>query len=229
MSEHDQPMSDQPTSVYDDPDLEWEYGDGASDEDAPPPRPRRKLLTPVSGGLAAIVLVAAGFIGGVQVQKHQGGSGGGGGASGARGAFAARLGAAGAGGVAATPGSGQGQAAGGGATGRSGAAGSSATVGTVANVKGSTLYVTGTDGTTVKVKTDDNSKVTRNAGAGVASVHPGDTVIVQGAKATSGTVTASSITATAKGVSAFVGLGGGAASGGSGASGVPQGFAPPAG
>ena len=74
MSEHDRPMSDQPTSVYDDPALEWEYEDGASDDDAPPPRPRRKLLTPVSGGLAAIVLVAAGFICGVQVQKHQGGS-----------------------------------------------------------------------------------------------------------------------------------------------------------
>jgi hypothetical protein len=202
-------MSDreQPTSVYDDPDLEWGY-----DDDALPPRPRRRLLTPVSGGLAAIVLLAGGFVGGVQVQKHQGdGSASGAGASGARAGFAARLGQ---GGGAAT---GAGQAAG----------GAAATVGTVANVKGSFLYVTGTDGTTVKVKTNDNSKVTRNASASVKSVHPGDTVVVQGAKAAGGTVTASSITATAKGVSAFGGLPG--AAGGGTSSGVPQGFAPPAG
>ncbi len=117
-----------------------------------------------------------------------------------------------------------------------------ATVGTVANVKGSTLYVTGTDGTTIKVRTNANSKVTRNADSSVGAVHPGDSVVVQGAKASSGTVTASSITATAKGVSAFGGLaafgGGGAQGTGSqsggaapsgGASGVPQGFAPPQG
>jgi hypothetical protein len=112
-------------------------------------------------------------------------------------------------------------------------------------VKGSTIYLTTTDGTTVKVKTNDNSKVTRNASSSAAAVHPGDTVVVQGAKASSGTVTASSITATAKGVSAFGGFGAGAPSGaaGGGTSGgtsggssgggssvqVPQGFAPPAG
>jgi hypothetical protein len=141
----------------------------------------------------------------------------------------------------AAPGAGQGQAGGGNSS------GANATVGTVANVKGSTLYVTGSDGTTVKVRTNGNSKVTRNADSSVGAVHPGDTVVVQGTKGSSGSVTATSITATAKGVSAFGGLGalaGGGAAGGSarggapgngasssggGTSGVPQGFAPPQG
>jgi hypothetical protein len=111
----------------------------------------------------------------------------------------------------------------------------------VANVKGSTLYVTGADGTTVKVKTTSASKVTRNASSTAGAVHPGDTVVVTGAKAASGTVTATAVTATAKGVSAGAFPGGGAggfgggtagASGGTGSgsgSQVPQGFAPPAG
>jgi hypothetical protein len=207
------PMSDheQPTSVYDDPDLEWydegEPGVGGTDgPDTLLPRQRRKLLTPVSSGLLAVVLIAAGFIGGVQVQKHQDGdSAGAGGPRGAGGGagFAARL------------------AQGGTA---SGSAGSAATAGTVANIKGSVLYVTSADGTTIRIKTDDNAKVTRNASSSVGAVHPGDTVVVQGTKAASGTVTATSITATAKGVSAFAGLSGAGAAGG-----VPPGFTPPGG
>ncbi|HEV7494897.1 hypothetical protein [Baekduia sp.] len=235
MSDHEQP-----TTVYDDPDME--YYDDAELADTLPVRPRRKLLTPVSGGLLAVVLMAGGFIGGVQVQKHQGG--GSGARTGLPAAFAARLAQGGAG----AAGGGQASGAGTGAARASGGAGG-ATAGTVANIKGSTLYVTSPDGTTVKVKTNDNSKVTRNAAASVGSVHPGDTVVIQGSTASSGTVTASSVTATAKGVSAggfgafFPGAaaGGGAATGttgatpGSGATGggsasqVPQGFAPPSG
>ena len=127
------------------------------------------------------MLVAGGFIGGVQVQKDQG-DGGSGRRSGRpaasrrawprrrrrrrrrRGAAAGRRGRTG--------------------------GGLRATVGTVANVKGSTLYVTDSDGTTVKVKTDEKSKVTRNAASSAGAVHPGDTVVIQGAKTTNGTVTA---------------------------------------
>jgi hypothetical protein len=236
MSDHEQP-----TTVYEDPDMGF-----YDDEDAEQPmgelptRPRRKLLTPVSGGLLAVVLVAGGFIGGVQVQKHQGSDDNGGGArNGLPAAFAARLAQGGGGtGGGATGGAGTGTARAGGGSG-------GATAGTVANVKGSTLYVTSADGTTVKVKTNDNSKVTRNASGSVGSVHPGDTVVIQGSTASSGTVIASSITATAKGVtpSGFAGAFPGAAAGGGTAgttagaapeSGgfapqVPQGFAPPSG
>jgi hypothetical protein len=222
-------MSDQhTTTTYDDPDLEWED----ADEPAPPPRrPRRRRLTPVSGALAAIALVAGGFVAGVQVQKGQDddGTGGAGGRNG--GAFAARLG----GGAQGQPGAG-GPAAAGGASG--------ATVGTVANVKGTTLYVTGADGTTVKVRTNGNSKVTRNADSSVGAVHPGDSVVIQGTRNRSGSVTATSIAATAKGLSAFGGLGAlagaagtrggdapasGASPNSAGTNGVPQGFAPPQG
>jgi hypothetical protein len=211
MSDHERP-----TTVYDDPDMGFYDDDERQPADTLPERPRRKLVTPVSGGLLAIVLVAGGFIGGVQVQQHQGnGTNNGAARNGLPAAFAARL------------------AQGGGGTGGGGSGGA-----TVANVKGSTLYVTSADGTTVKVKTNDNSKVTRNASSNVANVHPGDTVVIQGSTASSGTVTASSITATAKGVTS-AGFGGGAAATtgsapGSGAAGgsapqVPQGFAPPSG
>jgi hypothetical protein len=203
MSDHEQP-----TTVYEDPDMGFYDDDEPQPVDTLPVRPRRPLLTPVSGGLLAVMLVAGGFIGGVQVQKHQAASGGGA-RNGLPAAFAARP-----------------------------------TAGTVANIKGSTLYVTGADGTTVKVKTNDNSKITRNAAGSVAHVHPGDTVVIQGSTASSGTVTASSITATAKGVTP-AGFGGsfsgaaaaggatGAAPGSGATSGsapqVPQGFTPPSG
>ena len=226
MTEHDQP-----TAVYEDERLEWDDDEPEPDEDAVAPRPRRRLLTPATGILTAVILVAGGFVGGVEVQKRQGA--GSGAASGLPAGFAARA-----------AGQGGGGAGGAGAAGAAGAA----TVGTVANVKGSTLYVTGTDGTTVKVRTKSTSKVTRNAASSAGAVHPGDTVVVQGDKAASGTITATSITATAKGVGAG-GLGGGAfpGGGGTGAAGgtgagssagsgtgsggapVPQGFAPPAG
>ncbi|HEX5924800.1 MAG TPA: hypothetical protein VFY45_13275 [Baekduia sp.] len=230
MSDHEQP-----TTVYEDPDMGF-YDDEPQPDDTLPARSRRRLLTPVSGGLLAIVLVAGGFIGGVQVQKHQG-SDNGGARNGLPAAFAARLAAGGgqAPGAAGGPGTG---------TARSGGGSGGATAGTVANIKGSTLYVTSADGTTVKVKTNDNSKVTRNAAGSVASVHPGDTVVIQGSTGSNGTVTASSITATAKGVTpagfggAFPGAAAGAGAAGttgtapeSGGSApqVPQGFAPPSG
>jgi hypothetical protein len=223
MSDHDQ-MTQQ--HEYDNPELDWYEDEEAPGEDAVPRRPRRKLVTPVTGALAAVVLVAGGFIGGVQVQKHQGGSSSGGARAGS---FAARFG-----GGAGTTGSGSGSG--------SSSTQSSATTGTVANVKGSTIYLTTSDGTTVKIRTNDNSRVTRNASSSASNIHPGDTLVVQGARASSGTVTASSITATARGVSAFGGLaalaGGGAPAGGSapssggstsGGAQIPQGFAPPAG
>jgi hypothetical protein len=225
MSDHEQP-----TTVYDDPDMGFYDDDAAQPADALPVRPRRKLLTPVSSGLLAVVLVVGGFIGGVQVQKHQGD--GPGARSGLPAAFAARM-AQGGGGPAGGPGT---TATGAGTgTARAGGGSGGATAGTVANIKGSTLYVTSADGTTVKVKTNDNSEVTRNASSSVGSVHPGDTVVIQGSTASSGTVTASSITATAKGVTpsgfggAFPGATPEAGSSSGAAPQVPQGFEPPSG
>ena len=134
-----------------------------------PRRPRRKLVTPLTATLAAVLIAALGFIGGVQVQKSSADAPSGGGGGFARG-----------GGFSPTGGS------------------SDATVGTVANVDGKTLYVTDSSGATIRVKTTSNSKIARTAVAKVGAVHPGDTVVVQGAKASSGTVKATSVTATAK-------------------------------
>jgi hypothetical protein len=154
------------------------------DGDALPRRPRRRLLTPVTGGLAAIIVAAAGFAGGVQLEKAQASTGttaaapAGPAAGGPRAGFGGFGGAAGAG-------------AGG------GAASGSAVTGTVSYEKGNTLYVKGADGTTVKVTVANGAKVTRTASTDASNVHPGDTVVVQGSKGKSGTVTASTVTATA--------------------------------
>jgi hypothetical protein len=144
-----------------------------------PRRPRRKLATPLTATLAAVLIAALGFIGGVQVQKSSADS-----SSSPRAAGFTR------GGGGFTPG-GAGAAGGGGGS-------SDATVGTVADVNGKTLYVTDSSGATIRVKTTSNSKIARTAVAKVGEVHPGDTVIVQGTKSSSGTVTATSVTATAK-------------------------------
>jgi hypothetical protein len=166
---------------------EEEAWDGAGEDEELPARPRRRLVTPVTLGLTAVVIAAGGFIGGVEVQKHQGGSSStGGAASGLPAGFAARLGGGGARGGT--------TAQGGAATGAAG----DFTTGSVANKHGSTLYVTDSSGDTIRVKTNSSSKVTRTAAASANGVYPGDTVIVTGTKHSDGTITASSIRATSK-------------------------------
>ena len=178
---------------------DWEP---ATQERDLPPRRRRRLVTPVSAALTAVLIAAVGFIGGVEVQKGQAdNSGAAGSAGGGRAALAA--GASGAGAAA---------GARGGFPARGGAQGN-ATVGSVANKHGSTLYVKDSDGNTVRVKTTSHSKINRTATASVGAIHPGDTVIVQGTKSAGGTITATQINATsssaAGGLGGFFGGGGG--------------------
>jgi Domain of unknown function (DUF5666) len=205
----------------DDVDANEDDWDPVASESTLPPRRRRRLVTPASAVLAAVLIAALGFIGGVEVQKGRaddGGSGGGA-ALGAGGA-----GAAGAAGVAG--------GARGGFAGRGGTQGN-ATIGSVANKRGSTLYVKDSDGNTVRVKTTSHSKINRTATASAGAIHPGDTVIVQGTKSSSGTITATQINATSSSAaSGLAGLfgggfggagrgGGGAGGGGGGAQGAP--------
>jgi hypothetical protein len=165
-----------------------------SDPDSIPLRPRRRAVTPVRVVLLGVLLVAVGFIGGVEVQKRQGGTSSGASPAG----FAQRFGGGGA------------------AAGRNtGASPGGATAGQVASVDGKTLYVTESGGTTVKVRTTSSTKVTRTAVSHVRAVHPGDTVVVQGSTSSSGTVKAARVTATASNASSgllggFGGFGGGA-------------------
>jgi hypothetical protein len=80
----------------------------------------------------------------------------------------------------------------------------------VTEVKGSTLYVTNASGNLVVVTLTPATTVTRNAKSTVSALEPGDTVVVQGTKSSNGTVTATSLSDTAQGVTAgFGGFGGG--------------------
>jgi hypothetical protein len=158
--------------------------DDDGDDDVIPPRPRGRLLRPVPLALIAVVIAAAGFLGGVEAQKGSasgsasGGFPGGGNVP----SFAKR--------AAATTSE---AAAGGGSE--------AATSGTVTSVEGHTIYVKEADGTTVAVKVGDGATVTRDSNVSAKKVHPGDTVTVEGSKHGS-TVRASSVAATESGVEA---------------------------
>jgi len=193
-------MTDHDTTADYDLDDDWD-----ADEEPLPKRPRRRLVTPISATLAGALVAALGFIGGVEVQKGQDDGSTGNGANAA--AFASAGGRGGGRG---------GPQFGGGPGGAQG----NATIGSVANKKGWTLYVKDSDGNLVRVKTTSHSKIDRTASTSAGAIHPGDTVIVQGQTASSGTVTASSVIATASnatsGLGAFFrGAGGGGGTGGS--------------
>jgi hypothetical protein len=107
-----------------------------------------------------------------------------------------------------------GGAAAGGAAGAAGGAGAGAatsdvTSGTVTDIIGNTLYVTNSSGNLVKVTVSSTTTVDRNAASTLSGLKPGDTVTVQGPTAKNGSVTAASISATAKGVTVTGGGGGG--------------------
>jgi hypothetical protein len=180
-----------------------------------PPRPRRHLVTPLNLALLAVLLVAGGFIAGVLVEKGKSSSQS---AAVGGGAAAARRAVAGGGAAAA----GGGAAAAGDAT-AAGRAPANATVGTVSTIDGHSLFVSDAQGNTIKVRVASGAKVSKTAATSVAAIHPGDTVIVQGAKASDGSVTANSVRATAAGLGGgggFAGLfggGGGGAAAGQGA------------
>ena len=105
-----------------------------------------------------------------------------------------------------------------------GPGGDGATVGEVASVDGSTIYVEDSSGNTVRVRAGKKADISRNAVADADAIHPGDTVIVQGRTADSGTVVATSVVATASNVDSAAGLlGFGGARGGTPPSGAPGG------
>jgi hypothetical protein len=177
-----------------DDDFDGRRNDGWDDDDgdAIPPRPRGRLLRPLPLILIAVVIAAAGFLGGVLAQK--GSESGSGGAAAGFPSFAAN-GAPEAGGSEGAPTAGGAEAAGLPSFGGSEAAAS----GTVSSVEGQTIYVKESDGTTVAVKIGDGATVTRDSNVSTKKIHPGDTVTVEGSKHGS-TVRASSISATESGV-----------------------------
>jgi hypothetical protein len=169
-----------------------QFEDAPFQEDEIPPRPRRRLATRWTVATSVVTLLALGFIGGVLVQRGR--------------QPAAAAGPQAALGVGARAGAGPGAA---GAPAADGG-GAAPVAGKVSSVDGRTLYVTTSQGTTVKVRPGSSVKVTRTAKSGVRAVHPGDSVVITGSTRANGTVTAAQITATANGVTpgGFGGFGG---------------------
>ena len=155
-------------------------------------RPRAKLpsLTLV---LAAIVVASAGFLGGALVGKHYGTSSTGNLAAAFRGLAAARAGAS----SSASPGTGSRSGFPGGGGGLFGSG--NATIGSIKLIDGSTIYVQTTAGDIVQVATSAATKVTVSSTVPVKDLKPGETVIVEGSKNSSGAVAATSISQTSLG------------------------------
>lgn len=182
-----------------------------------PPRPRRRLLTPLPLALAGVLLIACGFVAGVLVEKGQTSSSGG---SGTPAALSSRLAGLRSASTSGSSARGSGGGAAGGFASRFGAGGG-ATVGEVAYVHGSTLYVTNAEGNTVKVSTSEASAVSRTVKSSVKQVHPGETVTVIGEATSGGAILARSISVgSGSGLGALLGAGasGGSRAGGSGTS-----------
>jgi hypothetical protein len=157
-----------------------------------PPRPRRRLWTPATGLLLAVLLGAGGFLAGVELEKSRvsGGtvslaSAGGGAAARARAATGTGAGRFGAGGAFA--------AAAGRFGGTGAGVGGNSSFGTISSVSGHILYLTDTSGNTVKVRLSSATSLTKNQSVSSASIRPGDSVIVQGLKGSDGTITATSL------------------------------------
>ncbi|GAA0844046.1 hypothetical protein ACFQVD_35365 [Streptosporangium amethystogenes subsp. fukuiense] len=162
-------------------------GDLDSELAARPPR-RLSTLTLVLG---AGVMLVAGVIVGIQAQKTMGVTSGPVGAPGA----VTRQGA-GPGGSAGYGGFGNGQQGGQGAgqgPGQGGGGRGGMTVGTVQRVEGEKVYLQTTDGSVVTVNTTDETSVRLTKEGKVADLKPGGTVVVQGARAEDGSVSATVI------------------------------------
>jgi hypothetical protein len=145
--------------------------------------------------LGALVLIVGGFLGGIQAQKHWGTTTTA--ATGRAGGF----GGAGAGGYPNfAGGTGRGQFAGGtgNAAAGTGTPAAAGTTGTVKLVDGNTIYVTTADGATVIVKTTGKTTVSTAAKGSLKDIKAGQTVTVQGATGSDGSVAATSVTSTGK-------------------------------
>ncbi|MDX8151065.1 hypothetical protein SK069_05635 [Patulibacter brassicae] len=200
----DSQLHDPETTELDLPD-EWEDEASLADDLRARPSRRDAWLRPLPLGLIAVLLLGVGFLVGVQVQKGADDGGGGG--------LSARMGARGGPPGMGGGGAAVGAAATGGGSEASGATGGDAasgtTVGEVANVKGSRLYVTTSDGETVEVRVGSQAEVQRLSHSSVGGVHPGDTVIVQGTSRSDGSVSATAVQATAPGLTTVAPFGGG--------------------
>jgi hypothetical protein len=157
-------------------------------------RPRVKLPS-VTLILAVIVVAGAGFLGGALVGKHYGSSSSGGLAA-AFGRLAAGASASASTGARTGTGTRTGFAGGGGGLFGSG----NATIGEIKLIDGKTVYVQTAAGDVVQVATSPATKVTVSSTVPVKDLQPGETVIVEGSKNSSGAIAATSISQTSAGL-----------------------------
>jgi hypothetical protein len=151
-------------------------------------RPRVRLPS-LTMALGVVVVASAGFLAGALVNKHLGTSSTSGGGGAFRQFAAARATGGTSGGTGAGTRTGTGLFA--------GAAGG--TLGVIKLIDGSTVYVQTTAGDIVQVKTSTATKVTVSETVPVKNLTPGETVIVQGSKNSSGAIAATSINQTSLG------------------------------
>lgn len=187
------------------------FDDDDLDDEVLVARKRIRLWTPLTVLFGLCAVAAVGVYGGIELQKHYGGSSSSASAFGGfgRNGGTATTGASLAGATGAQGATGARGVTGGGGTrggGFFGGGGGGATVGTVKAVDGTALYVTDFQGNTVKVTTSAGSQYTRSVAGTFKDIHPGDTVIVRGQAGQSGTIAAESVTISS---SAAGGSGGG--------------------
>jgi hypothetical protein len=224
MSSQESTAPETTTELEYEPELDYEpdeqEGEWLEDESELPRRPRRRLLAPIPLALLAVLLIACGFIGGVLVQKGQGGTASSGGAASGFPSLSALRGSLPAGAPRGAAGSG----AKGGAGNFPGIAGGGGgvTTGEVAYVRGNTLYVTDSQGNTVKVSAAAGSKVTKTVGTKASAIHPGATVVVLGSKAKNGSISASSISVSSAASGGATSAGTSSSSAGSSSGGTPS-------
>jgi Domain of unknown function (DUF5666) len=168
---------------YDSHDHNWDQPQ--QEPVATPGRPRRRFFNRKTAGLAAVLTCVGGFFAGVQVEKGQLASSGSASTTATAATAAARTGAG--------AGAASGFAARFGGAGAAGGAGGNASIGTIASVNGKTIYLTDTSGNTVKVTLSSSTKLTKSLSVSKSSLHPGDTIVVQGVKNSSGTLVATSV------------------------------------
>jgi hypothetical protein len=166
--------------------------DGFDDDWDVAPPPRRRLHWTTAALIVGVIIVAA-FAGGIFAQKHWGEESSGGFTLPTGGSLPAGFPGGATGGTAPTSGSGS-------TSGfpanlaQSGFGGG--TRGTVSYIDGNILYVSTGTGSVVKVRIPKGLTVDRTVTARAASIRPGETVVIQGAAGTNGTVNATGVTVT---------------------------------
>ena len=168
------------------------FRDDVDDMAEMPTRASRRIVTAWTVVFAALVIAGAGFVAGIQMEKHNEP------ASAATGLPAGFRGFGNGGGGLPTgqfPGAATGQLPGGATNAPTGATGTG-TTGTVKLVDGANVYITTSDGSTVKVTTSSTSKVTKTVDAPLSDFKAGDTIVVSGTTGADGTIAASTISKT---------------------------------